>query len=115
PAYLKLYGINDYLLSTLQNHLQSNGLTERVHGNSRRASKTESRVFLDLNITLPIKQFLVQYGMIHGFSSPLWHQDDSGVFIYLPTGQIYNSVYNEYKKNFYLMHNESEKIISYFT
>ncbi|CAG8551047.1 12816_t:CDS:2 [Cetraspora pellucida] len=43
PAYLKLCGINDYLLSTLQNHLQSNGLTECVHGNSRRASKTESR------------------------------------------------------------------------
>ncbi|CAG8728629.1 12070_t:CDS:1, partial [Gigaspora rosea] len=56
-----------------------------------------------------------QYGTIHGFPSPLRHQDDSGVFIYLPTGQTYVSVYNEYKKSFYLTHNESEKIISYFT
>ncbi|KAF0476725.1 chaperonin: PROVISIONAL [Gigaspora margarita] len=77
PAYLELCGINNYLLSILQNHLQSNGLTERVYGNSRRASKTKSRVFLDLSIILPIKQFLVQYGMIHGLPSPLQHQDDS--------------------------------------
>ncbi|CAG8746370.1 5385_t:CDS:2 [Gigaspora margarita] len=75
PAYLKLCRVNDYLLSTLQNHLQSNGLTEHVHGNTG-----------------------LQYGAIHGFPSPLWHQDDSGVFIYLPTGQTYVSVYNEYKK-----------------
>ncbi|CAG8842718.1 34055_t:CDS:2, partial [Racocetra persica] len=44
-----------------------------------------------LAITFPIKQFLVQYGTIHRFSSPLRHQDDSGVFIYLPTGQTYVS------------------------
>ncbi|KAF0496832.1 chaperonin: PROVISIONAL [Gigaspora margarita] len=71
PAYLKLCGINEYLLSTLQDHLQLNGLTECVHGNTGPASKTESRVFLDFNITFPIKQFLVQYGTIHGFPSPL--------------------------------------------
>ncbi|CAG8788554.1 14513_t:CDS:2, partial [Racocetra persica] len=90
-AYLKLCGINDYLLFALQNLLQSNSLTKRVYRNFGCTSKTESRVFLDLNITLPIKQFLVQYGMIHKFPSPLRYQDDSGVFIYLPTGQTYNS------------------------
>ncbi|CAG8492257.1 15423_t:CDS:2 [Gigaspora margarita] len=114
-AYLKLCGINDYLLSTLQNHLQINGLTERVHGNTGHASKTESRVFLEFNITSTIKQFLIQYGTIHGLPSPLRHQDDSGVFIYLPTSQTYTSVYNEYKKNFYLIHDQPEKIISYST
>ncbi|CAG8805033.1 27938_t:CDS:1, partial [Dentiscutata erythropus] len=67
------------------------------------------------NITFPIKQFLIQYGTIHKFSSPLRHQDDSGVFIYLLTGQTFVSVYDEYKKNFYLTHDQSEKIISYFT
>ncbi|CAG8840055.1 39554_t:CDS:2, partial [Gigaspora margarita] len=34
PAYLILCRINDYLLCTLQNHLQINGLTEHVHGNT---------------------------------------------------------------------------------
>ncbi|CAG8474474.1 23425_t:CDS:2 [Gigaspora rosea] len=42
-------------------------------------------------------------------------ENDSGVFIYLPTGQTYKSVYDEYKKSFYLTHEQSEKVISYFT
>ncbi|CAG8553733.1 30025_t:CDS:2 [Racocetra persica] len=85
-------------------------LTERVHRNTEHASKTESRVFLDFNITFSIKQFLIQYGTIYGFSSPLRHQDDSGVFIYFPTSRTYVSVYNEFKESFYLTHNQSEKI-----
>ncbi|CAG8759738.1 31485_t:CDS:2, partial [Racocetra persica] len=64
--------------------------------NTGRASKTDSRVFLDLAITFPIKQFLVQYGTIHRFPSPLRHQDDSGVFIYLLTGQTYVSPCTSY-------------------
>ncbi|CAG8524622.1 14368_t:CDS:2 [Dentiscutata heterogama] len=68
--FIKLQ-INDYLLSTLQNHLQSNGLTEHVYGNTGHASKTESRVFLEFNITFSIKQFLIQYGTVHEFPSPL--------------------------------------------
>ncbi|CAG8554281.1 12590_t:CDS:1 [Cetraspora pellucida] len=109
PVYLKLCRISNYLLSTLQNHLQLNELTEHIHGNAGHASKTESRVFLDYNITFPIKQFLIQYRAIHRFLSPLRHQDNFGVFIYLPTGQTYTSVYNEYKKYFYLIHDQSEK------
>ncbi|CAG8719505.1 13275_t:CDS:1, partial [Cetraspora pellucida] len=89
PAYLKLYKINDYLLSTLQNHLQSNGLTEHVYGNTGHASKTKLRVFLEFNLTFLIKQFLIQYRTIHRFPSPLRHQDDFGVFIYLSTGQTF--------------------------
>ncbi|CAG8533843.1 7707_t:CDS:2 [Dentiscutata heterogama] len=46
-------------------------LTKRVHGNTGHVSKTESRVFLDFNITFTIKQFLIQYGIIHRLSSPL--------------------------------------------
>ncbi|CAG8493820.1 13426_t:CDS:2 [Dentiscutata heterogama] len=113
-CFEKLCRINNYLLCTLQNYLQLNGLTERVYRNTGRASKTDSRVFLDLAIIFLIKQFLVQYRTIHRFSSLLRHQDNSSIFIYLLTGQIYVSVYNEYKKNFYLTHNKSEKIILYF-
>ncbi|CAG8793786.1 14138_t:CDS:2, partial [Dentiscutata erythropus] len=112
----KTLELNQRLLTFyLQNHLQINGLTEHVHGNTGHASKTESRVFLDFNIISTVKQFLIQYGIIHGLSSPLRHHDDSGVFIYLPTSQSYTSVYTEYKKVFYLIHDQSEKIISYST
>ncbi|CAG8703157.1 23275_t:CDS:2, partial [Racocetra persica] len=45
PAYLKLCGMNSYLLFTLQTHLQLNGLTECIHRNTGHASKTELSFF----------------------------------------------------------------------
>src|SRR2546429_253895 len=58
-AFLKLCGINDYLLSTLQNHLQTKGLSERIHKNIGRIPMTDNGVFLNSEITFPLKQFLV--------------------------------------------------------
>ncbi|CAG8704425.1 371_t:CDS:1 [Dentiscutata erythropus] len=55
PAFLKLYSINEYILSILQDHLYSKGLVERIHGNTGRAAKRESKVFLDSSVTFPIK------------------------------------------------------------
>ncbi|CAB4374715.1 unnamed protein product [Rhizophagus irregularis] len=43
------------------------------------------------------------------------HRNDSGNFIYLPTGENYTSIYKKYKEDFYLKHDESETIISYST
>ncbi|GET04171.1 hypothetical protein GLOIN_2v1842132 [Rhizophagus clarus] len=115
-AYLKLCNLNDYKLSTLQNHYQENGLTERIHGNTGHASRRNSRVFVDFNITSSIKQYLTQYGIINGLPSPMRHRNDSRNFIYLPTGENYMIVYNKYKENFYLEHDDKdEKIISYST
>ncbi|CAB4377947.1 unnamed protein product [Rhizophagus irregularis] len=86
PAFLKLCGINDYLLGTLQNHLHTEGLSERIHGNIGRIPMTDNRVFLNFEITFPLKQFLVQYSCIH-----------------------------EYKDYYYAEHDESNQIISYYT
>ncbi|CAB5384961.1 unnamed protein product [Rhizophagus irregularis] len=55
PAFLKLCGINDYLLGTLQNHLHTEGLSERIHGNIGRIPMTDNRVFLNSEITFPLK------------------------------------------------------------
>ena len=114
-AYLKLCNLNDYLLSTLQNHLQENGLTERVHGNTGRIPRQDFRVFVDFNITSSIKQYLTQYGIINGLPSPMRHRNDSGNFIYFPTSENYTSVYKKYKEHFYLEHDDDENIISYST
>ncbi|GBC06273.1 hypothetical protein RclHR1_06720009 [Rhizophagus clarus] len=115
-AYLKLCNLNDYKLLTLQNHYQENRLTERIHENTGHASRRNSKVFVNFNITSSIKQYLTQYGIINGLPSPMRHQNDSGNFIYLPTDENYTIVYNKYKENFYLEHNdEDEKIIFYST
>ncbi|CAG8824523.1 10230_t:CDS:1, partial [Racocetra persica] len=71
PAFLKLYSINEYILSTLQDHLYSKGLVERIHGNSEHAAKRESKVFLDSSVTFPVKKYLEQYAITHGLPSPM--------------------------------------------
>ena len=43
------------------------------------------------------------------------HQNDNGNFIYLPCGENFTSIYNKYKINFYIEHDENEKIMSYIT
>ncbi|CAB4487542.1 unnamed protein product [Rhizophagus irregularis] len=115
PAYMKLCNLNDYKLLTLQTHLQENGLIERTHGNTGCVSRRNSKVFVDFNITSSVKEYLVQYGTIYGLPSPMRHRNDSGNFIYLPTGENYTSIYKKYKEDFYLEHDESETIISYST
>ncbi|CAB5393006.1 unnamed protein product [Rhizophagus irregularis] len=109
---MKLCNLNDYKLLTLQTHLQENGLIERTHGNTGRVSRRNSKVFVDFNITSSVKEYLVQYGTIYGLPSPMRHRNDSGNFIYLPTGENYTSIYKKYKEDFYLEHDESETIIS---
>ncbi|CAG8845929.1 28257_t:CDS:2, partial [Gigaspora margarita] len=115
PAFLKLYGINEYFLSAMQEHLQNEGLTERIHGNTGRVPKVKSKVFLDSSVTFPVKHFLEQYGAINGLPSPMRHKSESEPFIYLSTSSTYVSVYNEFKKHFYSENNQDEAIISYYT
>ncbi|KAF0550183.1 chaperonin: PROVISIONAL [Gigaspora margarita] len=59
--------------------------------------KQNQEFFLDFNITFPIKQFLVQYGKIHGFPSPLW------VAAVLEK-QYYNNYIEESKNNLDITH-----------
>ncbi|RIB03205.1 hypothetical protein C2G38_2225779 [Gigaspora rosea] len=61
PAYLKLCGINEYLLSALQDYLQLNRLTEHVHRNTRCASKTESRYEIIPNLEFQPHASLIEY------------------------------------------------------
>lgn len=115
PVYLKLCGINEYLLSKLQNHLNENGLSERIHGNTGRIPKSNTKVFPNSDITFPLKQFLVQYSNIHGLPSPMRHRNDSGTFIYLPTDKSIQSIYYEYKDYYFTENDKSKQIISYTT
>jgi hypothetical protein len=114
-AYLKLCNLNDYKLLALQTHYQKYGLIERVHGNTGKASKRNSKVYVDFNITTSVKEYLTNYGIINGLPSPMRHRNDSGNFIYLPTNESYTSVYKKYMEHYYFEHDENEKIISYST
>ena len=103
------------MLVNIQEHLHKNGLNERIHKNTGRIPKTDSRIFIDSNITFSLKQFLTQYSNIHGLPSPLRHKNDSGTFIYLPTDKNIKSIYNEYKDYYYNEHDKNKQVISYYT
>ena len=111
-VYIKLCGITEYMLKTLQDDLQTNGLSERLHKNIGHIPKIKSCAQVDLEVGLMVKQFLLQYADIFGLPSPMCHFDDSDAFIYLPTGKTCTSVYNEFKINFYAEHDENIQIIS---
>ncbi|CAG8809930.1 26587_t:CDS:1, partial [Racocetra persica] len=99
----------------IQKHLQENGLTERTYENTGCISKLKSKVHLDSSITFLVKCFLEQYGINNGLPSPMRYKNESEPFIYLPTGNTYTSVYNEFKKSFYKENGKNMKVISYFT
>jgi hypothetical protein len=114
PVYTKLCSITDYMLKTLQDDLQTNGLLERLHKNTGRIPKIKSRALVDLDVGLMVKQYLLQYANIFGLPSPMRHLNDSDAFIYLPTGKTYTSVYNELKPHFYEEYADKQ-VISYHT
>ena len=55
PAFLKMCGINDYLLHALIDHLHTKGLSEHIYGNVGRIPKMDNRVFINSDITFPLK------------------------------------------------------------
>lgn len=63
---MKLCGISKYMLLTLQDDLKANGLAGRLHGNLKRAPKLSSRAYIDLDYSVLVKNFIIQYGEIHG-------------------------------------------------
>ena len=107
-TYLKLIRKTDYYLLTIQKHLQENGLMERIHGNTGRASIFSSRAYINIDVSFSVKNYLIQYSNIHDLLSPLHHQNDFKVFIYLPTEKTYKSIYEEYINS-----NQGQTIISY--
>lgn len=115
PTYLKLCGISDFVFLSIQTHLQTDGLKERIHRNTGHAKRRDSKVYLDLELTSQVKEYLIQYTNINGLPSPMRHRNDTGNFIYLPCGENFTSIYNKYKVNFYIEHDENEKVISYDT
>ena len=99
-VFMKLCGISQYMLLTLQNDLKANGLAGRLHGNLKRAPRLSSHAYIDLDYSVLVKNFIIQYGEIHGYPSPLCHKNDAEVFVYLPTEDKFTTVYHEFVKYF---------------
>jgi hypothetical protein len=65
-TYLKMVGITKYYLETLQQDLQKNGLTERIHGNTGHVPQLLSKVLITDELKEDVKTFIINYAQIHG-------------------------------------------------
>jgi len=114
PVFLKLCGITKYKLLVLQEHLSTDGLMERIHGNTKNVPHNKSHAIVDIEIAQLFKEFLFQYTNLHGLPSPMKIRDDLEAIIYLPTYMKYTTVYEEFKKHFNLEY-DPNRIIAYNT
>jgi hypothetical protein len=114
-VFLKLCNITEHRLKALRDHLQTNGLEERTHGNLGKVPILYSRALVDYETANMVKQFILQYANIHGLPSPLRLRDDSASVTYLPTDKTYMSIYNEYKNHINLAFDQFGNIITYNT
>ncbi len=96
-TYLKIVRITKYYLEALQQDLQKNGLTERIHENIGHTSQLLSKVTITNKLEESVKTFITEYVQIHRLSSFLRYRTDSKIFIYLPTSTTYKLIYDNYK------------------
>jgi len=109
PVFLKLSGFSKKKLIALQKHLKTDGLIDRIHGNTGKVPQNRSRATVNLEIAQLFKNFLLQYSNLHGLPSP-----ESESIIYLPTYLNYATVYEEFR-NYFDLEYESIKPIEYNT
>ncbi|CAG8541322.1 10103_t:CDS:2 [Diversispora eburnea] len=65
-----MLGIGRTHLENVRNHLATNGIIPRVHGNIKRVPRWKTKITIDITIATSVKNFLENYAEIHGLPSP---------------------------------------------
>src|SRR5690242_11800041 len=100
-----LVNFNDYFVENIhrtyfeniRNHLISNGLLPRIHGNIKRMPQWKTNMVIDKNVAEIVKNFLENYAEVHGLPSPgrsINRVTQSIVF--LPAEMSYKSVHRDF-------------------
>src|SRR6185295_7177778 len=65
-----MLGIGRTHFENVRNHLATNGIIARVHGNIKRVPRWKTKITIDTTVATAIKNFLENYAEIHGLPSP---------------------------------------------
>ena len=65
-----MLGIGRTHLENVRNHLATNGIIPRVHGNVKKLPRWKTKITIDINVATAVKNFLENYAEIHGLPSP---------------------------------------------
>ena len=65
-----MLGIGRTHFENVRNHLATNGVIPRVHGNIKRVPRWKTKITIDVSVATAVKNFLENYAEIHGLPSP---------------------------------------------
>ena len=65
-----MLGIGRAHFENVRNHLATNGIIPRVHGNVNRVRRWKTKATIDITVATAAKNFLENYAEIHGLPSP---------------------------------------------
>ena len=81
----------------VRNHLATNGIILRVHGNIKRAPRWKTKITIDVTVATIVKNFLENYAEIHGLPSPGRNVNRiTQSLTLLPAETSYKSVYRDF-------------------
>ena len=69
-TYLNMLGIGRTHFENVRNHLATNGIIPRLHGNVKRVPRWKTKITIDITVATTVKNFLENYAEIHGLPSP---------------------------------------------
>ena len=88
-----MLGIGRTHFENVRNHLATNGIITRVHGNVKRMPRSKT---IDITVATAVKNFLENYAEVHGLPSPGRNVNRiTQSLTLLPAGTSYKSVYRD--------------------
>ena len=90
-----MLGIGRTHFENVRNHLATNGIIPRVHGNIKRVPRWKTKITIDITVATAVKNFLENYAEIHGLPSPGRNVNriTQSLKTLLPAETSYKSVY----------------------
>jgi len=96
-TYLNMLGIGRAHFENVRNHLLNNGLLSRVHGNVKRMPQWKTKMVIDKDVAITVKNFLLNYAEVHGLPSPVRNVNRvTQSIIFLPAEMSYKSVHRDF-------------------
>src|SRR4029079_7577985 len=95
-----MLGIGRTHFENVRNHLATNDIIPRVHGNIKRMPRWKTKITIDITVATAVKNFLENYAEIHGLPSPGRNVNRITItqsLTLLPAEMSYKSVYRDFE------------------
>ena len=92
-----MLGVGRTYFENVRNHLATNDIVSRIHGNIKRMLRWKTKIAIDLTIATAVKNFLENYAEIHKLPNPGRNVNRiTQSLTLLPAETSYKSVYRDF-------------------